>query len=1766
MNWQDTINNSELVYASVPEDKGFITWSLKKTTCNVSFYETFPLDKIDNVIISAIQYYEDDISYNELATILGFNVFDDFESIPKRYKDDAEISIFDSFLFMASKWGLISINNKTKKVEITNLGYKAINEQKKFKFYSGTKILFENFGIKPFENHDNIFFPFHSALGISSSIENIKPIPYENISIDEIFGIVETDLIKRLKLQSKTQYNIYKSDSTPYFKIESCDLDIRLYKEENNYYPIIFNESNISLEATELLNKPENINTKNDKVKRALYLKLIKNPNAILDYETIIPFEVLLEFDSLIKDSRLVWSDALLFHFIAENANANQWYSISNQCPIGVIKMNIERYSEKCDWTSISLRIDDDFLIQNAKLFPWNFEAISAKEEIGIEVIKTLLLIPELKEQVWDWDNIMPQLDSEFIKANIDRIDFELSELTKVVNIDIHNLIAHYPEKRWDWSYISNEYDLSFILSNILNFKSFVNLKIVINRAFNSEDDINLFCSSEDFRKVLLFAKNTTLKDYSPNQSKYIWTNQLISLLETTGFLIWESGRYTSGFECNPFVEWSLEFFKQYHLKITTQKGFDFVSTQISDTLIISEFPDFLWNWDVVSANPNLITDSNFLISVKDKLNYSFLLPKISSATLEAIFEPANILSFLETNEVLWVDITEKSSKDFVLQHIDYKWDWTILTSRFCSTIKVEALGNPKWIDKWDWTFLTQNLDLNVITEQLDQYLERWDWVYLTRKLDKEFVIDNLPDYNEYWSWEILLREIFDKQDLLLSTHLTEVATCISVFEKEKSNELWEIITCKFNYLELAELIAQTFNQELFYWDYAYFYELPQFDLRKYLIDNAVFINWTYLSCSNAVNKTFSWDKSLFSYEVWLNDVLKLLKNPEYKWDFKSLSSINNINWNDTILKIKSDKWDWDYLTEFSKCFKKDKDFSIRFRWFSKFINFSIFSNRLDSEINEKLLLDYIDRDWDWTALSSNNSLKISFYFIQKQKDKTWDWQALSERNDIDFDNNTLIELSNQNWDWVAISNRTDITFSEDLISKLDDKPLDWLSVSRNNTFIPNTKTLSLLKGKTLDWSAISKSKNIDINILWDYKENLVWEHITKNEAFDISNNEQIRKYQDYLDWNYISQSKNFEISFENLKQFKSYLNWESINKRIGQDISEYFLEPLSDVLDWSNVSQSMDIHFTEELIEKYRNKWDWQLLRHNPQVIERLDSALKKYKAEFKSVEFLEKFDDIRETPYIYHFTHLFNAIEVIKNRKILSRNKAKELGLLKYDSAGNVVDRSAKAHPYARFYFRPQTPTQFYNECLGHDSKSGYLKTWEYWDEEWIQCSKWNTYYPQARNFGLPKCPIPVFFKFDLKEVLLKMADKCYYSTGNMQSSQARVVKVSENPNEINTHYLYSSISDGIEIFKEYAQQEFLIFNEFDFSKLKSFEIICYNSDYVNLLKAQLGDDPICEKINADGWDLFNRNNRELHIKETDTEISISSEYRDSAYFSIKGEGLHNIQILNLDSVKNETENEIIAYPDIKFVKSDQPIEVHFVDPNAKTRDWLIYRNNTYSVFHVNESIQSFNVSEEVIIQFLNLEHKLKLKLSSDLFYPHMINSYHGIAHTTRVLFGAYLLLSFDNNITVETKEAILYSVIIHDLGKTSDREGFIHGEKSANLYKEKIKQFILDQNLQTKVIEAIKYHSIDDVNCPQEVQDSIIWKVLKDADALDRGRFNRKCDKSFLRLDIFKTELGSQILEFMENLSYYTQKNNLKWISPFRELVDCIKQINL
>ena len=183
------------------------------------------------------------------------------------------------------------------------------------------------------------------------------------------------------------------------------------------------------------------------------------------------------------------------------------------------------------------------------------------------------------------------------------------------------------------------------------------------------------------------------------------------------------------------------------------------------------------------------------------------------------------------------------------------------------------------------------------------------------------------------------------------------------------------------------------------------------------------------------------------------------------------------------------------------------------------------------------------------------------------------------------------------------------------------------------------------------------------------------------------------------------------------------------------------------------------------------------------------------------------------------------------------------------------------------------------------------------------------------------------------------------------------------------------------------------------------------------------------------------------------------------------------------------------------------------------------------------------------------------LPMHLAKELCYPHMVNSYHGIAHTARVLLATHLLC---NVIKLSQDETIACCIaaIIHDLGKSNDVEGAEHGYKSMVLYREKITSLFGDANLQRRTLNAVRYHSVRDDDCPDEVRQDIIWKVLKDADALDRSRFGgRGCDKSYLRLDIYQSAVGQNILELTSYLPGWT--SCFVGSQPYEELVDMIRK---
>ncbi|ATI77072.1 DUF4433 domain-containing protein [Bacillus licheniformis] len=110
----------------------------------------------------------------------------------------------------------------------------------------------------------------------------------------------------------------------------------------------------------------------------------------------------------------------------------------------------------------------------------------------------------------------------------------------------------------------------------------------------------------------------------------------------------------------------------------------------------------------------------------------------------------------------------------------------------------------------------------------------------------------------------------------------------------------------------------------------------------------------------------------------------------------------------------------------------------------------------------------------------------------------------------------------------------------------------------------------------------------------------------------------------------------------------------------------------------------------------------------------------------------------------YVYHFTDLINAKNILTSGYIYSRSLAKQLEIMEKDNASQeIIDHTEeKWKSYARFYFRPKTPTQYHNEG--------------------IRCSH------QINQVLKAHCPVPIFFLFDSLSMLTMEESKFTY--GNL------------------------------------------------------------------------------------------------------------------------------------------------------------------------------------------------------------------------------------------------------------------------------------------------------------------------------------------------------------------------------------------------------------
>lgn len=354
MDYKEIINKGKLVYASRSTDSNFRLWRLNKTACYITYYKTIELTKLDKVLLMTIKYNGGSIYENKLAGILGFNVQNDFDVTPKRYKDVGEVSIFSGILSELTKYALIC--NVDHKVSVTPLGELSLKKGVKYEFYSGAQLLNECFDLAQKKEKEFLYFPFRDSLGIVSKIQGIRLLPYDdfnNNTIEEELYDAPEELVARLLLQSDDSTSVFRAEASTDTRMGETYFDFRLYEYNGQKYPIVFYQDEVSLKANNLLFNNCNAQYVRAKIHVGEYLYLVRESGIRLTYQSLYPYMDVWSLDDFLESEYLDWNDKRLFDSIAKVANGAQWSKISSVCPTESLKPHLKQHEESLDWIII---------------------------------------------------------------------------------------------------------------------------------------------------------------------------------------------------------------------------------------------------------------------------------------------------------------------------------------------------------------------------------------------------------------------------------------------------------------------------------------------------------------------------------------------------------------------------------------------------------------------------------------------------------------------------------------------------------------------------------------------------------------------------------------------------------------------------------------------------------------------------------------------------------------------------------------------------------------------------------------------------------------------------------------------------------------------------------------------------------------------------------------------------------------------------------------------------------------------------------------------------------------------------------------------------------------------------------------------------------------------------------------------------------------------------------------------------------------------
>ena len=256
----------------------------------------------------------------------------------------------------------------------------------------------------------------------------------------------------------------------------------------------------------------------------------------------------------------------------------------------------------------------------------------------------------------------------------------------------------------------------------------------------------------------------------------------------------------------------------------------------------------------------------------------------------------------------------------------------------------------------------------------------------------------------------------------------------------------------------------------------------------------------------------------------------------------------------------------------------------------------------------------------------------------------------------------------------------------------------------------------------------------------------------------------------------------------------------------------------------------------------------------------------------------------------------------------------------------------------------------------------------------------------------------------------------------------------------------------------------------------------------------------------------------NRDEYNRVRSAEFLIYPDHDDMRHIAIKY--IHRVIIFKSDNVPLESLNINQNYI---YKIQDDPIIPVFDDPlSIEKRFWKDFKG-FWSTKEISKTL------DQVFDDLQKIEIRIGRSLGEDFEKPRIASGVHGVGHVTRVIFWVVILthLARENGFPVsdDDLETAAFAAYTHDLCRTSDLHDDQHGLAAVQKFAGWLYGKLTPMQCISCMV-AVAYHCR--VDAPEHTD--IVWQLLKDADALDRGRFNqpekpRGCDLSYLTHPMFQ-----------------------------------------